>query len=65
MAGALAVRYVADGFSFDDGDVGDLGYMAITGVMFVILAFMNFAFTLLLHASAIRWPPSPTSDPDG
>jgi glycosyltransferase involved in cell wall biosynthesis len=58
MAGALAVRYVIDGFSFEDG-IGDLGYIAITGVMFVILAFMNFSFTLLLHASALRWPRDP------
>jgi hypothetical protein len=58
MAGALAVQYVIDGFSFDDG-IGDLGYIAITGVMFMILAFMNFAFTLLLHASALRWPRDP------
>jgi glycosyltransferase involved in cell wall biosynthesis len=64
MAGALAVRYIADGFTFDSNDVGDLGYMAITGVMFVILAFMNFAFTLLLHASAIRWRPTGPTDPD-
>ena len=55
MAATFAIRYIIDGFSFE-GDVGDLGYVAITGVMFMMLGFMAFAFTLLLHASAIRWP---------
>jgi glycosyltransferase involved in cell wall biosynthesis len=54
FAGALLVRYVEDGFSFE-GEVGDLGYMAVTGFLLMIVGFMTFTFTLLLHASAIRW----------
>jgi hypothetical protein len=28
--------------------------MAILGVLFVIMAFMNFVFTLVLHSTALR-----------
>jgi len=54
LAGAFVVRYISDGFSFV-GSVGDLGYMAVTGVLLMILGFMTFTFVLLLYASALRW----------
>jgi len=61
LAATLAVRYVSDGFSFEHS-IGDLGYVAITGAMLMMLGFMTFAFTLLLHASAIRWPAPATPE---
>jgi glycosyltransferase involved in cell wall biosynthesis len=57
LASTMAIRYVGDGFAFHD-NVGNLGYQAMTGAMLMILGFMTFTFTLLLHASAIRWPRS-------
>lgn len=36
------------------GDIGRSHHMAIAGLLFVIVAFMNFVFTLVLHSTALR-----------
>jgi len=53
LMGFLAVEYVSDGYTLES--IGDTSYRAITGAMLMILGFMTFTFTLLLHASSIRW----------
>jgi glycosyltransferase involved in cell wall biosynthesis len=35
--------------------VSTSSYEAVTGLMSMIVAFMTFTFTLVLHASAVRW----------
>ena len=40
---------------FELDAIGDRTYRAVTGVMLMILGFMTFTFTLLLHTSDIRW----------
>ena len=49
----LAFQYIDDGYTLSS--IGEGSYRAITGVMLMIFGFMTFTFTLLLHASSIRW----------
>jgi glycosyltransferase involved in cell wall biosynthesis len=53
LTAVLAIYYTTHDFELDA--IGDRSYHAITGVMLMILGFMTFTFTLLLHASDIRW----------
>jgi hypothetical protein len=51
LAVPLVVRYVQMGFRLTD-DVFPTTHLAVTGLLFVIAGFMNFTFTLALHAAA-------------
>jgi glycosyltransferase involved in cell wall biosynthesis len=48
----LVVKYIREGLRLDS--VGTTEHMAITGLMLMIVAFMTFVFTLLIHALALR-----------
>jgi glycosyltransferase involved in cell wall biosynthesis len=52
LATFLVVKYVREGLRLDS--VGTTEHMAITGLMLMIVAFMTFVFTLLIHALALR-----------
>lgn len=54
----LAVRYATDGFKLDDRVFEQLEHMAISGMLFMILGFTLFLFTLLLHATALASHPA-------
>jgi glycosyltransferase involved in cell wall biosynthesis len=47
----LVARYIASGFRLSD-DVFPTTHLAVTGLLLVIAGFMNFTFTLALHAAA-------------
>ena len=47
----LVFRYIRMGFRLTD-DVFPTTHLAVTGLLFVIAGFMNFTFTLALHAAA-------------
>jgi glycosyltransferase involved in cell wall biosynthesis len=47
----LVVRYIGSGFRLTD-DVFPTTHLAVTGLLLVIFGFMNFTFTLVLHAAA-------------
>lgn len=47
----LLVNYYLGGFRFDSIPIS--AYMAITGLEFIIFAFMNFSYTLLFHGALI------------
>ncbi len=52
MAVPLVVQYVRQGFRLSDSGVFPLNHLAVAGLLFVIGGFMNFTFTLALHAAA-------------
>jgi hypothetical protein len=49
----LLEEYWRLGFTLS-GQIGRNHHMAILGLLFVIMAFMNFVFTLMLHSTAAR-----------
>ena len=49
----LIVRYVRLGFSLS-GDQKPYDHLAVTGLLLIIAGFLNFAFTLVLHAAALQ-----------
>ncbi len=49
----LLKEYLRLGFTLS-GKIGPSYYMAILGLLFVIIAFTNFVFTLVLHSIALR-----------
>jgi len=51
LALPLVLRYIQSGFHLTD-DVFPTTHLAVTGLLFVIAGFMNFTFTLALHAAA-------------
>ncbi len=53
LAGQLVVRYLGP-FPRLTAGASPPTYLAVTGLLFMITAFMTFSFTLLLHAAALR-----------
>jgi glycosyltransferase involved in cell wall biosynthesis len=51
LAAPLVLRYIHSGFRLTD-DVFPTTHVAVMGLLFVIAGFMNFTFTLALHAAA-------------
>ena len=49
----LLREYLRLGFTLS-GEIGRPHHMAIAGLLFVIIAFANFVFTLVLHSAALR-----------
>jgi glycosyltransferase involved in cell wall biosynthesis len=54
LALALVVRYVSHGFALPPPS-SLLDHLAITGSLFMIIGFSGFCFTLLLHATGVRY----------
>jgi hypothetical protein len=52
MAVPLVLQYVRQGFRLSGADVFPANHLAVAGLLFVICGFMNFTFTLALHAAA-------------
>src|SRR5215468_636069 len=50
LAAPLLFRYIRSGFKLTD-DVFPTTHLAVTGLLLVIAGFMNFTFTLALHAA--------------
>jgi glycosyltransferase involved in cell wall biosynthesis len=53
FSGQLVVRYLGPFPRLSPGS-SPLTYLAVTGLLLMIMAFMTFSFTLLLHAAALR-----------
>jgi glycosyltransferase involved in cell wall biosynthesis len=53
FSGQLVVRYLGPFPRLSPGS-SPLTYLAVTGLLLMIVAFMTFSFTLLLHAAALR-----------
>jgi len=51
LAASLLFWYIRAGFRLTD-DVFPTTHLAVTGLLLVIAGFMNFTFTLALHAAA-------------
>jgi glycosyltransferase involved in cell wall biosynthesis len=51
LSGALAFRYVEQGFQLFEGDL--VNRLGVLGLLLVIVGFMTFTFTLLLHSTAV------------
>jgi hypothetical protein len=49
----LVVEYIRSGLTLST-ELGAINHLAVLGIMFMILAFTTFTFTLLLHAVAIH-----------
>lgn len=56
LAVTLAVHYVTHGMSLGS-PAGLVDHLAVTGVLFMILGFSLFCFTLVLHATGVRYGP--------
>jgi hypothetical protein len=50
----LAIRYVSHSFHLPPPDSA-LDHLAIVGMLAMILGFSTFCFTLLLHATSVRY----------
>jgi glycosyltransferase involved in cell wall biosynthesis len=51
LAGPLLFRYIRSGFQLT-ADIFPTTHLAVTGLLLLIAGFMNFTFTLALHAAA-------------
>ncbi len=49
----LIARYIQEGFSLP-GDQKPYDHLAVTGLLFIIGGFLNFVFTLVLHAASLH-----------
>jgi glycosyltransferase involved in cell wall biosynthesis len=59
LAAALVIKYLTNGLTLPS-NIGSLGYLAVTGSLFMIAGFTLFCFTLVLHATSVRYgPPNP------
>lgn len=54
LAGALVVEYLSNDLSLPS-NVGAVNYLAVTGLLFMIGGFSLFCFTLVLHATTVRY----------
>jgi glycosyltransferase involved in cell wall biosynthesis len=57
----LGIHYVANSFTLQSSSV--LDHFAVTGILFIIMGFSLFGFTLVLHATGVRYGNSPASSP--
>jgi glycosyltransferase involved in cell wall biosynthesis len=53
MLSFLIARYIQQGFSLP-GDQRPYNHLAVTGLLFIIGGFLNFVFTLVLHAASLH-----------
>jgi glycosyltransferase involved in cell wall biosynthesis len=53
LAAPLVVRYIESGYRLTD-EIFPTTHLAVTGLLLVIGGFMNFTFTLALHAAAVN-----------
>jgi len=53
LAAPLVVRYIASGYRLTD-EIFPTTHLAVAGLLLVIGGFMNFTFTLALHAAAVN-----------
>src|SRR6185436_15193101 len=52
MASPLILQYLHSGFLQTDENLY-FGHLAVAGLLFLIAGFMNFTFTLALHAAVV------------
>ena len=51
---AFVVYYVRNSFSLSE-PLATINYLAITGLLLMAVGFSTFCFTLLLHATRVRY----------
>jgi glycosyltransferase involved in cell wall biosynthesis len=54
LAAALVGNYLSNGLELPDRTVS-IDYLAVTGLLFMICGFSLFCFTLVLHATGVRY----------
>jgi hypothetical protein len=54
LVGMLLVEYFVRGHNLP-GPSSAVDHLAVTGLLFVIMGFTTFCFTLLLHATGVRF----------
>lgn len=54
LAGTLVVQYLTHDLNLPPG-TGPFDYLAVTGLLFMIVGFSLFCFTLVLHATSVRY----------
>ena len=64
LVGMLLVEYFVRGHKLP-GPSSAVDHLAVTGLMFVIMGFSTFCFTLLLHATGVKFGRSPSSSDEG
>jgi glycosyltransferase involved in cell wall biosynthesis len=57
LAATLVAKYIANGLILPS-NVGSASYLAVTGSLLMISGFSLFCFTLVLHATNVRYGPS-------
>lgn len=61
LAGALVTEYLSNDLNLPS-NIGAVAYLAVTGLLFMIAGFTLFCFTLVLHATTVRY--GQTSEPN-
>ena len=61
LASALVTEYLSNDLTLP-ANIGAVAYLAVTGLLFMIAGFTLFCFTLVLHATTVRY--GQTSAPD-
>jgi hypothetical protein len=62
LIAALGIHYLSDSFTLPPPSSA-LDHLAVTGMLLMIVGFSIFGFTLLLHATGVRYGNSPASSP--
>jgi len=57
LAGALVVAYLSNNLALP-ANSDTISYLAVTGLLFMIIGFSTFCFTLVLHATGVTYGPS-------
>ena len=64
LVGVLLIEYFVRGHALP-GPSSAVDHLAVTGLLFVIMGFSTFCFTLLLHATGVKFGRSAVASDDG
>jgi hypothetical protein len=63
LSAAVLVHYVTHGFSLPNPS-SLIDHLGVVGLLFMIIGFSTFCFTLLLHATGVRYGEPADDGPD-
>ena len=64
LVGVLLIEYFVRGHDLP-GPASAVDHLAVTGLLFVIMGFSTFCFTLLLHATGVKFGRDAVASDDG
>jgi glycosyltransferase involved in cell wall biosynthesis len=64
LVGVLLIEYLVRGHKLP-GPASAVDHLAVTGLLFVIMGFSTFCFTLLLHATGVKFGRGAVASDDG